>query len=131
MMTHMIFALPHHFQNLSSLSSARTSSSTRLSSHNTWTNHSGPVPLTAIIIYFATPGIPSNTPDFSATAVLKYPTIQWNTNRPIVPGTSSLRVRALNHSLADFFSSAYRALMPASRNSTGMNHGYRMYITTS
>ena len=33
--------------------------------------------------------------------MLKYPTIQWNTSSPIVPGTSSLRVRAPNHCLVD------------------------------
>ena len=95
----------------------------RHSSHSTWMNHNGPVPLTAIIMYFATAGMPSNAPVLAATAVLKYPTIQWKTNRPMVPGTSSFRVRALNHSPAECLSSAYLALMPASMNSSGMNHG--------
>ena len=49
----------------------------------------------------------------------------------MVAGTSSFRVRALNQVLASYFSSAYRALTPASRNSSGMNHGYTMYMTTS
>ena len=49
----------------------------------------------------------------------------------MVPGTSSFRERALNHSLAECFWSAYRALMPARIKSNGMKKGYRMYITTS
>ena len=101
------------------------------SSQSTWMNQSGPVPENAMMKYFTTPGTPSNTPSLSATTVLKYPTIQWNTNRPMVPGTSNFRVRALNHSLAGYFWSAYRALMPARMNSSGMKKGYRMYITTS
>ena len=76
------------------------------SSHSTWTNQRGPVPLMAIMMYFAGPGIPSKTPVLAATAVLKYPVIQWKTNRPMVPGTSSLRVRALNQVLPSYFSSA-------------------------
>ena len=86
-------------------------------------NHSGPVPLTAHIEYLATHGIPSNNPLRAATAELKYPTIHWNTNKPMVAGTRSFRVRALNHSLPEYLSNAYRALIPASRNSSGMNQG--------
>ena len=93
------------------------------SSHSTWMNHSGPVPLTAIIIYFATAGTPSKTPCLDATTVLKYPTIQWKTKRPIVPGTSSFRVRALNHSFALYLSRAYLALIPARIKRSGMKKG--------
>ena len=125
------FAFPHQVQNLSLRSSARTSRNTRLSSQRTWMNQSGPVPEKAMIKYFPTAGTPSNTPSLSATAVLKYPTIQWNTSKPMVPGTSSFRVRALNHSFAEYLSSAYRALIPARMNSSGMKKGYRMYMTTS
>ena len=41
----------------------------------------------------------------------------------MVPGTSNLRLRALNHSPAECLSSAYLALMPARMNSNGMNQG--------
>ena len=64
-------AFPHQVQNLSLRSIARTSSSTRHSSHSTCMNHRGPVPLIAIMMYFATAGIPSNAPVLAATAVLK------------------------------------------------------------
>ena len=94
-------------------------------------NHSGPMPLTAMMKYRPSAGIPSNTPCLAATAVLKYPTIQWNTSRPRVPGTSNFRVRALNQSRAECLSNEYRALMPARMNNSGMNHGYRIYISTS
>ena len=115
-------AFPHQFQNLSLRSSVRTSSSTRLRIHSNWMNQSGPMPLKDHMIYRANP-VTLMSSSFIATAVLKYPTIQWKTKRPIVAGTSSFRVRAPNHLPADCFCSAYRALMPASRNNSGMNHG--------
>ena len=82
------------------------SRSSKENSHRSWMNQSGPMPLNAITKYFAMAGIPSNTPSLAATTVLKYPTIQWNTNKPIVAGTRSLRVRALNHVFPSYFSKA-------------------------
>ena len=74
-MTIQMGAFPHQFQKRSFLSSARTISSTMHSSHSSWMNHSGPMPLTLQAKYFTNPGTPSGSTEapltWLDTAVLK------------------------------------------------------------
>ena len=73
-------------------------------------NHNGPVPLMVHMKYFTTPGssgiadAPSGITD--GIRELNQPTAAPMKSRPMVDGTSSLRVRDLNHSPAGFFSNA-------------------------
>ena len=129
-----VFAFQHRFQTLSLISIFLTRSKSKHNIHKSWINHKGQVPLRVQRKYFTIHGSPKvkSVPCTTAeTWVLKYPVIRWKTNSPIVAGTSSLRLRALNHSLPECFCNAYLALIPANKNSKGINRGYKIYMTIS
>ena len=99
----------------------RISTKIALNKNSSCTNHSGPMPDSTEIGYSKGFGMVSTAPPMR---ILRYPVTQCSTNSPKVDGTSSFRARLRRNARFPCWTSANRAHMPATTNSSTMNHGY-------